>query len=178
MSYTTVGRIERAEYPSVTVAQLTRVGAAVGLDVRVRTYPGPDPIRDAAQVALMERLRGRLHPGLRFRTEVPLPLVGDLRAWDGWISRLRPVADSGTSMPAEAETRIADVQGLLRRLMLKQRDASVAHALLVVADTTANRSAVRAARPTFDEHFPIPARHALAALAAGVHPGGSALVFL
>ncbi len=57
MSYSQAGRIERAVLRSVTAIQLARVGAVVGLDVRIRAYPGPAPIRDAAQVALMSRSR-------------------------------------------------------------------------------------------------------------------------
>ncbi len=40
MSYTQVGRIERAVHPNVTATQLARIGAVVGLDVRLRTFPG------------------------------------------------------------------------------------------------------------------------------------------
>jgi transcriptional regulator with XRE-family HTH domain len=43
-----VGRIERARHEAVTAVQLAKIGAVVGLDVRIRAYPGPDPIRDAA----------------------------------------------------------------------------------------------------------------------------------
>jgi hypothetical protein len=50
--------------------------------------------------------------------------------------------------------------------------------LLLVADTRHNRLSVRAAETAIRTAFPIPARRALAALAAGRHPGGSAIVFL
>lgn len=70
MSYTQVGRIERAVHPNVTATQLARVGAVVGLDVRVRAFPGPAPLRDSAQLAVLDRLRARLHPNLTLRTEV------------------------------------------------------------------------------------------------------------
>lgn len=76
MSYSQAGRIERAVLRSVTAIQLARVGAVVGLDVRIRAYPGPAPIRDAAQVALMSRLRLYLHSSLSLRLEVPIPLAG------------------------------------------------------------------------------------------------------
>ena len=69
MSYSTVGRIERAALPSATVTQLARIAAFVGLDVRVRAYPGPSPLRDASQIALFDRFRARLSPKLDMRTE-------------------------------------------------------------------------------------------------------------
>ena len=50
--------------------------------------------------------------------------------------------------------------------------------LLVVSDTRHNRDTIRAADPAIRGSFPVPARRALTALTAGVHPGGSAIVFL
>lgn len=176
MSYTQVGRIERAVHPNVSAIQLVRIGAVVGLDVRVRAYPGPAPMRDAAQLALLDRLRARLHPDLTLRTEVPLPTVGDQRAWDGMINGF--VAPAAPTLPAEAETRIHDFQAQTRRVMLKCRDAGRDHILFVVAGTRSNRKAITAAGAAVGELFPVPPRDALAALAAGEHPGGSALVFL
>jgi transcriptional regulator with XRE-family HTH domain len=178
LSAAQVSRIERGLAPSATIEQLARIGSTVGLRVRLRAYPGDDPIRDIAQVRLLERCRKRLHADLTVRTEVPLPIVGDLRAWDAFIERLRPTKDSGASLPVEAETRIADYQAQSRRLALKMRDGGVAHVLLVVSNTRANRAAVSAVGDALRELFPIPARQALYALAAGVHPGGSSLVFL
>jgi hypothetical protein len=176
MSYTQVGRIERAVHANVTTVQLGRIGAVVGLDVRVRAFPGPAPLRDAAQLALLDRLRTRLHPDLILRTEVPLPIEGDQRAWDGMIKGFR--APQPLTLPAEAETRIHDFQSQTRRIMLKCRDAGFDHVLLVVAGTRSNRQAIAGAQAAVAELFPIAGRSALAALAAGEHPGGSALVFL
>jgi transcriptional regulator with XRE-family HTH domain len=175
MSYSNVGRIERAGLASVTLTQLARIGAVVGLDVRVRAYPGPKPLRDAGHIALFDRLRARLASTLVIRTEVPLQIEGDLRAWDAVIFGFEPAADP---LHAEGETRLYDAQAQLRRIALKARDTGVDVVLLVIADTPRNRAAVRATGPMITEGFPISARAALAALAAGRHPGGSALVFV
>jgi transcriptional regulator with XRE-family HTH domain len=175
LSKSHVGRIERAELTSVTVDQLARVGAAVGLDVRVRAYPGPDPLLDTAQVAVLGRLRNRLHPALTFRTEVPLPIAGDQRAWDGMIGNLSGLAQR---MPVEAETRWLDTQGQMRRFTLKLRDSGLDHVLLLLADTKRNRDAIAVAASIVLAAFPVSPRSALAALAAGEHPGGSACIFL
>ena len=173
-----VGRIERSKHPGVTAVQIARVGAVVGLDVRIRAYPGPDPIRDAAQTELLARFRARLHPALTFRTEVPLPIANDLRAWDGVISGLRSHSEGDRILPAEAETRIHDVQAQFRRIELKVRDAGLAHVIVVILDTAINRAAIQAAGASLVDRFPISARRALASLGRGEHPGGSALVFL
>ena len=176
MSYSQVGRIERAAHLNVSATQLARIGAVVGLDVRVRAFPGPAPLRDAAQLALLDRLRKMLHPGLTMRTEVPLPIDGDQRAWDAMI-RGFPGPRTAT-LPAEAETKIHDFQAQTRRIALKCRDAGIDDVLLVVAGTRSNRRAIAAAGATVRELFPVPARSAVDALAAGSHPGGSALIFL
>jgi transcriptional regulator with XRE-family HTH domain len=178
LSASQVSRIERSLAPSVTVRQMARLGAVVGLDVRVRTYPGPDPLRDLAQVRLLDRLRARLHPDLTFRMEVPLPAVGDQRAWDAWIGGFVAASMSTRGLPVEGETRITDWQAVIRRLMRKVRDGGADDVLLLVADTRANRVAIKAAGAAVAESFPVTPRTALAALAAGEHPGGSALVFL
>ena len=173
-----VGRIERARHEAVAVAQLIRIVAVVGLDVRIRAYPGPDPIRDAAQIALLSRFRERLHPDLTFRTEVPLPIENDLRARDGIVGGLRGGDEQQRLIPTEAETRIHDVQAQFRRIELKLRDAGLEHVIVVIADTPANRAAIRASIVVLADRFPVSARRALAALGRGEHPGGSALIFL
>jgi transcriptional regulator with XRE-family HTH domain len=178
LSGTQVGRIERAVAPAATVRQLARIGAVVGLHIRIQAYPGQDPLRDAGQLALLDRLRARLAPTLTFRTEVPLASPGDQRAWDAVIGRLVPGSGGRMTLPAEAETRFTDAQGQLRRLALKMRDDDQPAVLLVLADTTRNRAAIAAAGSMISERFPISARAALAALREGRHPAASALIFL
>jgi hypothetical protein len=176
MSYSQVGRIERATLRSVSLLQLARIGGAIGLDIRVRAYPGVAPIRDAAHVDLLARFRLRLHPDLRLRLEVPIQIEGDQRAWDSIVAGL--AGGLGTTIPAEAETRLYDIQGQLRRIQLKCRDAGVEHVLLIVAGTRANRRTVREAWPILRDLYPVPGRRAPAALGDGRHPQGSALIFL
>jgi transcriptional regulator with XRE-family HTH domain len=175
MSPSQISRIERGLLVSVSLEQLARVGAVVGLDIRVRVYPGPDPLLDAGQAALLARLRDRSHPRLTFRTEVVLPIVGDQRAWDSVIGGLR--GGSG-QLPVDADTRLVDSQAQVRRLMLKLRDSGFDSVLWVLADTHANRDAVATGASTIRADFPVSARKALAALAAGEHPGGSAVVLI
>jgi transcriptional regulator with XRE-family HTH domain len=177
-SATQVMRIERGLVPNVSVRQMARIGGVVGLDVRLRAYPGPDPVRDIAQVRLLGRLEARLHDSLTFRTEVPLPIEGDQRAWDGWISGFVDPPGQRAGLPVDAETTLQDVQALLRRLALKIRDSGAENVLLVLAETRANRYALAHADRILTATFPVSPRRALAALAAGRHPGGSAVIFL
>lgn len=173
MSYSHVGRIERADHPNVAVLQLARICSVVGLDLSIRTYPGARPIRDVAHIALLKRVHDRLHTDLTFRTEVPLSIEGDRRAWDATIS-----ARDASRVGVEAETRITDYQALARRIALKQRDDGIDRVVLAVAATRANREAIRAAEPFIGETFLIETRSTLADLGAGRLPERSVLVFL
>jgi transcriptional regulator with XRE-family HTH domain len=175
LSASQVSRIERALVPGIGLRPVAMLGAVVGLDVRIRAYPGGDPARDAGQRALLDRLRRRLHAGVRLDTEIPLPTPGYLRAWDGWLAGLR---GARSTLPAEAETHVADWQAMERRLARKQRDADEPDLLLVVADTRHNRVILAGAQAEVATRYPVPARRALAALSRGEHPGGSALVLL
>jgi hypothetical protein len=167
---TVVERIE-AGTRRTTLAEYAAFGAAIGQDVRLKGYPAGDPIRDAGQIRLLERLRARLHPSLRWSTEVPLPIEGDLRAWDAVIG------DGGWRLPVEAETVLEDLQALERRLMLKQRDAGEPHLLLLVAATPRNRRALASAPGAFAE-LTLRTRDVLRALESGAHPDGSGIVLL
>ena len=178
VSASQVSRIERGLAPSASVEQLARIGAVVGLDVRLRAYPAGDAVRDAGHLRVIERLRGRLHANVTVRLEVPLPIVGDRRAWDVWLGKLVDTRGVHRDLPTEVESRVVDTQALVRRLTLKMRDAEVDVVLLVVADTPSNRHAVAAAWPSLAGMFPVSARTALGALADGRYPGGSSLVFL
>jgi hypothetical protein len=89
---------------------------------------------------------------LAVRTEVPLPIESDLRAWD------------------------AVVRGE-RRLALKVRDGGVDGVILVIADTGRNRRALAAAPGSF-LGFDRNARRVLSALAQGRDPGGSSLILI
>ena len=164
-------RFERGLPCGLRIDQIAAIGAVVGLDVRLRAYPAGDPIRDAGQQRLLERLRARLHPTLRWSMEVPLPIEGDLRAWDALIK------GHGWRLVVEAETVLDDLQALERRLRRKQRDGGVDVLILLVADTRRNRRAIEAAPASF-AGFSRDARATLHALRAGIHPGRSAIVLL
>jgi transcriptional regulator with XRE-family HTH domain len=172
MSRAQFGRIERGEIRGLTVDQASRAAAAVGLSLVVKTYPDGDPARDAAHLALGERFRGRLPPAASWRTEVPIPIPGDRRAWDG-VAALH-----GRQAGSELETRLHDVQALERRLTLKQRDGDVDIVLLVVADTTANRRLLEQHREQLRRLLPLDSRQVLDAFRRGALPERSGIVIV
>lgn len=171
IDHSRIWRFERGQFGELDVEDIVALGAAVGLDVRLRAYPAGDPIRDAGQQRLLERLHVRLHPVLLWATEVVLPSQGDLRAWDAVIR------GDKWRLAVEAETVLDDLQALERRLALKRRDGAVDHVLLLVADTRRNRRALASAPAAFAE-LPLRTRAILRALAAGADPGASGIVIL
>jgi transcriptional regulator with XRE-family HTH domain len=168
-------RFEHGALDRVSIADLGAWCSVVGLDLAVRTYPAGDPIRDRAQLALLERLRLRLHPSLRWRTEVPFPIEGDLRAWDAEIRGREP---RPWRARVEAETHIADGQALERKLARKLRDDPGGHLVLLAADTRANRRALATLSAGLRELLPSGTRDVLRALADGREPAGSGIVIL
>jgi len=173
MSHAQVGRLERGLVRGASIDQFSRLAAVLGLDLSVRMFPVGDPVRDEAQLALLERLRRRIHPALGWQTEVPMPIPGDRRAWDAVIRT------PDVRIAVEAVTRLRDIQDIERRISLKQRDSDTDHVILLLANTRANRAArVGAAGRSLLRAFPIEPRHALDALAKGLDPGGSAILAL
>ncbi len=172
MSHSQLSRIEQAQLRNLTLDQASRAAAAVGLRLVVKTYPDGDPARDTAQLALLERFRARLPRDASWRTEVPLPIPGDRRAWDG-------VAEQhGRRAGCEAETRPRDLQALQRRLALKLRDGEVDLLIVVVADTPGNREMLLAHREQVRELLPLDSRQVLESLRRGRLPDRGGVVLL
>ena len=165
-------RIERGLSPDLSIDTAARLFAVLGQQLSVRTFPVGDPIRDASHAALLERLHGRCHRSFRWRTEVPLPNPGDLRAWDA--TAVCPTC----RIAVEAETRLRDVQALDRRLALKERDGGMDRLVLLVLDSRSNRDVIRLHGEILAVRFPVPAGRALELLGAGVDPSGNALILL
>ncbi len=170
LSVAHVSRLERGLLERVSVWHLTRLSAVVGLDLSIRLFPGGRPIRDAAHVDLTRRFRAGLHRSIRWNGEVPLPIPGDRRAWDGVIST------DQWRYGVEIETACRDVQALLRRVGLKVRDSGVDGAILVLPATRRTRILLHEASDALVGAFPVDGRRALELLAAGVDPGGGSVV--
>lgn len=171
VTHSSIGRMERGDVARLSFERIAVVGAILGLDLHARLYPSGSPVRDGAHLALLERLRKRLGSMLRFRLEVPVPIAGDHRSADGVID------GEDVDAMVEAETRVDDVQALLRRIRAKQRDLGSRRVILLLSDSRNNRS-VLAHHPELAAEFPIHPRACLRALSAGVDPGGDAILLL
>lgn len=171
ISHAGISRIERALAPNLPLARVDSIAAVLGMRLSLKLYPTGRPLRDAGQLGLLDRLRRRLGPGLSWRAESPVPLVGDLRAWDASIGGV------GWTVFVDAETRIRDVQALQRRTALKARDTGTDRVILLIADTRTNRAVLASlSEPLI--HDPVPGRTILTSLEAGRDPGGSGVVLL
>lgn len=172
LSTSELSRIERGESPRVPAVVLYRSAVVVGLELSSRLYPGTGPLRDSAHASLLMDFNACLHRALQWATEVPLPIAGDLRAWDGFVS------GAGWRYGVEAETSPRDSQALNRRLQLKARDGQVDGVLLILRDNRSGHAFVRDARVELAPAFPRPGARALELLRAGVDPEGSAIIFV
>jgi transcriptional regulator with XRE-family HTH domain len=172
MSESMFGRIERGRLANVSVVQIATACAAVGLKFSARPYPDADPIRDAGQTRLLERLRGQLPTSATWRTEVPMPTPGDFRAWDAVCTLDR------VKVAIEAEVRLTDMQALDRKIALKRRDSGIGLVILLVADTAGNRRLLAHHREALRANFPLDTRAVLAALRAGLPPRASGIVLI
>ena len=177
MTPTQVASILRGKSPNVTVVRAAQLLAVLGLKLAANAFPEGDAVRDAGQLALLARLRGRISADLRWTEEVPvveLPVPGtvDYRAWDAGID------GPGCRCRVEAETHVGDLQAVERRVALKQRDGREPCVMLLLADTKHHRRLLDLAAEGLRNRFPIPQRAALAALKAGRSPSGNTLVLL
>lgn len=172
VDHAVVSRIEAGSAAMTTIDTYARLFAVLGARLSVKVYPEAQALRDEAHLRLIARLRSLLHAAIRIRTEVPLGMVGDLRAWDAELS-----IDGGSVM-VEAETVLDDVQALERRIALKCRDGNVDVVLLLVSDTDRNRRILREHREALRARFPMDARAALACLRAGRLPPVGAIIVI
>ena len=173
ISRSEASRIERGESLSVPLATLARLAAVVGLDLWIRTFPGSDPVRDQGHLWLGDAFGGLVSAPLVAASEVRVGDRRDLRAWDQTLTD-----HDGRRCGVEFETRFVDAQAQHRRISQKLDDSGLDLVLVVVADTRANRAAVRAAAGYLGTAYAIDDPATYEALRAGRLPPRSALIFV
>lgn len=168
-----ISRLERLvdidRVPFVLVAELASL---LGLELGAGLHRLGDAINDRGQQELIRRFRAVLSAAWRVVAEVPLPNPGDPRAWD-LVLRI-PAQVVGV----EAETRIRDIQRLVRHLHQRAADGGADVVLLVLADTRANRALLTELLDALGPDYATPPRQLLRALRAGQPLPGSGVVLV
>jgi hypothetical protein len=108
----------------------------------------------------------------RVGAEVPLPNPGERRAWDLVLRLPRQI------IGVEAETRVRDVQWLVRRMHARQRDGGAHVVVLVLADTRVNRALADEVRTALGPDWNTSPRTILRALRAGQSLPGCGVVLV
>ncbi len=175
-SQPTYWRIEDRPGDRISVVRLSEMASLLGLELAVRLYPAGDPIRDKGQQALAKRFGALLSPRWQVTTETLLPMPGDLRSWDKLL-RLTGPAHSQL-VGADLETRIRDIQALVRRTRLRERDGGVDVILIVLSDSATNRRMVDELRVALGPDYATSPRILLRALRTGEQLPGSGVILI
>jgi hypothetical protein len=165
-------RVESDALIDVGLEDVCVAASVLGREVSVGLHPTGAAVRDAGQLHLGQKLRGILNPAFRALSEVLLPRVGDRRSWD-MLLRLR-----GQVIGVELETRIRDVQWLVRRLRERERDGGVDLILLVLSDSATNRRLLRHLLDNLGPDWQTSPRVLLRSLRNGEPITGSGVVLL
>jgi transcriptional regulator with XRE-family HTH domain len=163
----TYSRIERAKRPSLTVVVASRVAAVLGLDLVLRTYPGGEPLRDAASAGRIKFVCDCVGPPLRWKTEVPLRPRAEYPEQRRWDIEL---TGAGRRTVIEFESRIHDAQGQRGRWNLKLRDDPADSFVVVVAETRRNLEVLRRFESLFADLPRMSSSAFLTSLRSGEHP--------
>ena len=167
LSRSRYSRIEAGRITTLSISELNRVAAVLGLDASVRLFPGGAPTRDATHAGKLGGLLRQAKAPLAFRLEVPLPVSPDRwekRAWDAMLY------GHGARTAIELEMRMRDVQAMRRRHALKRRDDPTEQFLLLVADTKHNRRVLAEFADLFADLPRLMPSVVRRALEAGQHP--------
>jgi transcriptional regulator with XRE-family HTH domain len=172
ISQSKLARWELGHAPHPDLYEAVLVARLLGQDLVARLYPAGDALRDSAHLAVERRFLTLLPAQVPRQLEAVIPGPGDLRAWDVLI--MLPSVRIGVAV----ETRLRDVQALVRREQTKMRDSGVQRLLLVLLNSSTNRRAVREAGLLLRSALPLDGRTILPALREGRDPGGDGILFI
>jgi hypothetical protein len=164
--------LESHDLPNIAFIDLCTVASLLGLEPALSFHRVGPALRDKGHEALIGRLLRLLAPAWLVAREVPFPNPGDPRWWD-LLLRLPDFR-----LGIEAETRIRDMQALVRRMRERARDGGADYLLLVLSDSAHNRELVGELRRALGDEFRWHPRDLLRALREGRQLPGSGLVLL
>ena len=172
-SQTAVARLEHlTRIDRVSFVDVAEIASILGLELGAALHALGDPLRDRGHQALIRRFRALLAATIKVVAEVPLPNAGDRRSWD---LLLRSV---GQLVGVEAETRVRDIQALVRRIRERELDGGVDQIVLVLAESAFNRRLLPELLEALGPRFATPPRNLLRSLRAGQPLPGSGVVLI
>jgi transcriptional regulator with XRE-family HTH domain len=145
-------RFERGQLQTLSLVRVCQVASVLGFEINATVHPIGDGLRDRGQQAAIARLSKVVHPSYRQAREVPFPTLGDLRSWDMTLR----LADF--LLGVEVETRVRDVQELVRRIRQREIHGGVDAVLIVLAATAHNRAVADELRQTLGPSYMTSAR--------------------
>ena len=171
-SHTEYWKFERGLAKAISIDDISMVASVLGLELSVGLHPVGEPLRDKGHQALVTRLRLILSPAFRVLAEAPLPNFGDRRAWDLLLRLPQQL------IGVEAETRIRDMQRLVRHMHERERDGGTDVTLLLLSDTRTNRDLLPELVEALGASFGAAPRVLLRSLRDGQPLPGSGVVLL
>ena len=171
-SQSEVWRLEHlSDIDGISLVRLSEAASLLGLDLALSFHPHGDPIRDRGQQPVINRLRARLASSIKVVAEALLPNPGDRRAWDLLVRIASQVVG------VEVESRVRDVQRVVRHMRERERDGGVDEVLLVLAESSVNRRLLPQLLDSLGPRFSTSPRAVLRALGEGRPiPGSSVLL--
>lgn len=171
-----ITRLEAGGLADVGVVRLSEIASVLGHELSVGLHPIGDPIRDKGQQACAHRFEAMLSKRWQVTDETLLPGPGEKRAWDKLL-RLVGVTPNHL-VGVDIESRAWDLQALVRRTRMRERDGRVDHILIVLADTAHNRRVIDELRHMLGDAYTSLPRTVLRQLRAGERLPGSGVVLL
>jgi transcriptional regulator with XRE-family HTH domain len=176
LDHSNLWRLEAGRLDDVGVVRLAELASLLGFEISLGLHPVGDPIRDKGQLACAQRFDRILSDRWRVTDETLLPGAGEQRAWD---KLLRLVGETPRCLVgADIESRVWDMQAIVRRTRARERDGQVDHILIVLADTAHNRRVIDDLRRSLGEAYFSPPRTILRQLRAGERLLGSGVILI
>jgi len=157
----------------VTVADVSLVASILGLKLTFDVFRIDEGVRDAGSQRLIERFLAMLASVWLQTREAPFPHLGDLRSWDVLIRLGRDYR-----VGVEAETRLRDIQELVRRIRQRELHGGADHIIVILSDSQHNRRYVDEFRAALGPNYLTQPGDLLADLRTGRQLPGSGVILL
>ncbi len=169
-----ISMLEGHKVDELSLVRVSEIAAILGLEASLTLHPVGPPIRDKGHEALIARFRKHLAPAWRVTREAPFPGAGDPRWWDVLLR----LPSERHLVGVEAETRIRDLQALVRRMKGRAADGGADLIVIVLSDSATNRGLIGAFRDALGPAFSTSPAAILRALADGSRVPGSGVLLL